>query len=181
MATCETSQSFPISWNLLKLMFIESVIPSNLLILCPPLLLPSVFPSIRVFSSESALHIRWPRYWRFSFSTSLSNEYSGLISFWMDWFDLLAVQGSLKSFLTPYNSVPTPFFSPWIESPTTSSLSGEHPFRNWNSDSCYTNKHIGLFRHCTLLIMGMLNNCTLHWMARETTLLRDFFVQRLVL
>ena len=102
----------PISWNLLKRMFIESVMPSNLLILCPPLLLPSVFPSIRVFSSDSALHSRWPTYWRFSFSTSLSNEYSGLISFWMDWFDFLAVQGSLKSFLTPYNSVPTPFFCP---------------------------------------------------------------------
>ena len=156
--------------------------PSNHLILCCPLLLlPSVFPSIRDFSNESALPIRWPRYWSFSLRTSLPNEYSGLISFWMDWLDILAVQGPLKRFLIPYNSVPTPSFHPWIESPTTSSLYGEHPFRNWNSDSSYTNKYIGIFRHCTLLITGKLNNCTLGWMAREITLSRDFFVQRLVL
>ena len=87
------------SWSLLKLMSIESVMPSNHLILCHPLLLPSIFPSIRVFSSESVLRIRWPRYWSFSFSISPSNEYSGLISFRMDWLDLLAVQGTLKSLL----------------------------------------------------------------------------------
>ena len=82
-----------------KLMSIESVMPSNHLILCHPLLLlPSVFPSIRVFSNESALHIRWPKYWSFSFNISPSSEYPGLISFRMDWFDLLAVQGTLKSF-----------------------------------------------------------------------------------
>ena len=76
----------------------QVMMPSNHLILCHPLLLlPSIFPSIRVFSNESALHIRWPKYWSFSFSISLSNEYSGLISFRMDWFDLLAVQGTLKS------------------------------------------------------------------------------------
>ena len=81
-------------------MSIKSVMPSNYLILCRPLLLPpSIFPSIRVFSNESVLHIRWPKYWSFSFSMSPSNEYSGLISFRMDWFDLLAVQGTLKSFL----------------------------------------------------------------------------------
>ena len=86
-----------ISWSLLKLMSIESVRPSNHLVLChPPLLLPSIFPSIRVFSNESALRIRWPKYW--SFSISPSNEYSGLISFRMDWLDLLAVQGTLKVF-----------------------------------------------------------------------------------
>ena len=79
--------------------------PSNHLILCRPLfLLPSIFPSIRVFSNESALHIRWPKYWNFSFSISLSNEYSGLISFRMDWFDLLAVQGTLKSVLQHHSS-----------------------------------------------------------------------------
>ena len=79
-------------------MSIKSVMPSNHLILCHPLLLlPSIFPSIRVFSNESALHIRWPKYWSFSFSISLSNEYSGLISFRIDWLDLLAVQGTLKS------------------------------------------------------------------------------------
>ena len=81
------------------LMFFESVIPSNHLILCHPLLLPSILPSIRVFSSESVLHIRWPKYWSFSFSISPSNEYSGLISFRIDWFDLLEVQGTLKSLL----------------------------------------------------------------------------------
>ena len=90
----------PISQNLLKLMCIESVKPSNHLILCNPLLLlPSVFPSIRIFSNESALHIKWSKYWTFSFSISPSNEYSGLISFRIDWFDLLAVQGALKSLL----------------------------------------------------------------------------------
>ena len=94
---CQASLSFTISWILLKLMSIESAMPSNYLILCHPLLLlPSIFPSIRVFSNESALRIRWPKYWNFSFNISPSNEYSGLISFRMDWFDLLAVQGSLK-------------------------------------------------------------------------------------
>ena len=93
------------SRNLLKLMSIESVMPSNHLILCHPLLLlPSIFPSIRVFSNESVLHIRWPNYWSFIFSISPSNEYSGLISFWMDWFDLLAVQGTLKSLLQHHSS-----------------------------------------------------------------------------
>ena len=97
---CQSSLSFTISWSLLKLMSIESEMASNYLILCYPfLLLPSVFPSMRVFSSESVLHIRWPKYWSFSFSISPYNEYSGLISFRMDWLDLLAVQGTLKSLL----------------------------------------------------------------------------------
>ena len=92
--------SFTISWRLLRLMSIESVMPSNHLILCRPLLLPpSIFPSIRVFSNESALQIRWPKYGRFSFSINPPNEDSGLISFRIDWFDLLAVQGTLKSLL----------------------------------------------------------------------------------
>ena len=96
----QASLSFTVSQSLLQLTFIESVMPSNHLILCRPLLLlPLVFPSIRVFSNESVLCIRWPKYWRFSFSISLSNEYSGLISFRMDWLDLLAVQGTLKSLL----------------------------------------------------------------------------------
>ena len=86
--------------SLLKLMSIELVMPSNHLILCHPLLLqPSIFPSIRVFSNESVLHIRWPKYWSFSFSISPSNEYSGLISFRIDWFDILAVKGTLKNLL----------------------------------------------------------------------------------
>ena len=93
------------SWSLLKLISIESVTPSNHLILCRPLLLlPSVFPSIRVFSNESILHIRWPKYCSFSFSISPSNEYSELISFRNDYFDLLTVQGTLKSLLQNYNS-----------------------------------------------------------------------------
>ena len=99
-AACQASLSFTISWSLLKLMSTESVMPSNCLILCCPLsLLPSIFPSIRVFSNESALRIRWPKYWSFSFSVCPSNEYSGLISFRIDWFDLLAVQGTLESLL----------------------------------------------------------------------------------
>ena len=92
-AACQASLSITNSQSLLKLMFIESVMPSNHLILCCPLLLlPSLFPIIRVFSNESVLHLRWPKYWSFSFSISPSNEYSGLISFRMDWLDLLAVQ-----------------------------------------------------------------------------------------
>ena len=95
-----TSLSFTISQSLLKLMSIESVMPSNHLILCLPLLfLPSIFPSIRVFSSELALQIRWPKYWNFSVCISPSNEYSGLISLRIDWFDLLAVQVTFKSIL----------------------------------------------------------------------------------
>ena len=91
-AACQASLSITNSWRLLKLLSIESVMPSNHLILCHPLLLlSSTFPSIRVFSNESVLHIRWPKYWSFSFSISPSTEYSGLISFRMDWFDLLAV------------------------------------------------------------------------------------------
>ena len=97
--------AFTISQSLLKLMSIESVMPSNHLILCCPLLLLlSVFPSIRVFFSESVLHIRWPKYWSFSLSISPTNEYSGLISFRMDWFDFLVVQGTLKSLLQHHSS-----------------------------------------------------------------------------
>ena len=99
-AAHQASLSINNSWSLLKLMSIESLMPSNHLILCKPLLLwPSIFPSIRVFSNESVLHIRWPKYWSFSFHINRSNEYSGLISFRIDWFDLLAVQGALKGLL----------------------------------------------------------------------------------
>ena len=101
----QASLSITNSCSLLKLMSLESVMPSNHLILCPPLLLPSwIFPSIRVFTNESVLCIRWPKYWSFSFSISPCNEYSGLISFRMDWLDLLAVQGALKSLLQHYSS-----------------------------------------------------------------------------
>ena len=99
-AAHQSSLSFTISWNLLKLMSIESVMPSNHLILCCPLLLlPSIFPSIEVFSNELALPIKCPEYWNFSFSISPSNEYPGLITFRIDWFDLLAVQGTLNGLL----------------------------------------------------------------------------------
>ena len=97
---CQASLFFTVSWSLLKLMSIESVMLSNHLILCHPiLLLPSIFPSIRIFSSESALHIGWPKYWSFSFSISPFNECSGLISFRIDWFDLFAVKGTAKGLL----------------------------------------------------------------------------------
>ena len=103
-AACQASLSFTMFWSLLKLMSIESVMPSNHFSLRHPLLLlPSIFPSLRVFSNESALCIRWPKYWSFSFSISPSNEYWGLISFRIDWFDLFAVQVTLKSLLQHHN------------------------------------------------------------------------------
>ena len=104
-AAHQASLSITNSQSLLKLTSIESVMPSNHLILCRPLLLPpSIFPSIRVVSNKSVLRIRWPKYWSFSFSISPSNEYSGLISFRMDWLDLLAVQGTLKSLVQHHSS-----------------------------------------------------------------------------
>ena len=102
---CQSSLSITNSWSFFKLISIEPVMLSNLLTLCHPLLLlPSIFPSIRVFSNKSVFHIMWPKYWSFSFSISPANEYSGLISFRMDWLDLLAVQGTLKSFLQHHSS-----------------------------------------------------------------------------
>ena len=110
---CQASLSISNSRGPLKLMSIEVVIPSNLLILCHPLFLsPSIFPSIRVFSNESALHVRWPKYWCFSFSISPSNEYSGQISFRMDWLDLLEVQGTQESSPTAqFKSINSSFLS----------------------------------------------------------------------
>ena len=102
---CQAFLSMTNSWSLFKLMSFELVMPSNHLILCCAILLqPSIFPSIRVFSNEWALHIRWTKYWSFSFSISPSNEYSGLISFQMDWLDLLELQGTLKSLLQHHSS-----------------------------------------------------------------------------
>ena len=104
-ATCQASLTITNSWSLLNLTSIKLVIPSNHLVLCRPLLLlPSVSPSIRVFSNESALQIRWPKYWHFSFSISPSSDHPGLISFRMDWLDLLAVQGILRSLLQHHSS-----------------------------------------------------------------------------
>ena len=102
-AAHQASLSFTISWSLLKFMSFESVMPSNQLVLCHPLLLPSIFPSIRVFCNELTLPIRWPKHWSFSFNIS-PNEYSGLISFGIDLFDVLAVQGTLKSLLQHHSS-----------------------------------------------------------------------------
>ena len=116
------SLSFTISQSLLKLMSIESVMPSNHLILCHPLLLPSIFPSIRVSYNESVLHIRWPKYCSFSFRTSPSNEYSGLVSFRIDWLDLLAVQGTLKSLLQHHSSKASILCSAFFYSPTLTSI-----------------------------------------------------------
>ena len=104
-AAHQVSLSITNSWRLIKLTSIELVIPSDNLILCHPLLLlPLIFPSIQVFSNESVLCIRWPKYWSFSFNNSPSKEYSGLISFWIDWFDLFAVQGTLKGLLKHHSS-----------------------------------------------------------------------------
>ena len=119
---CQTSMSITNSQSLLKLMSIESMMPSSHLIYGPLLLLPSIFPSIRVFSKKSVLRIRWPKYYSFSFSNSPSNEYSGLISFRMDWLDLLAVQGTLKSLLRHHSSKASvlrhsPFFIVQISHP----------------------------------------------------------------
>ena len=122
-AACQASLSITNSRRLLKLMSIESVMPSNHLILCHPLLLPpSIFPNIRVFSSESVLPIRWPKYWSFSFSISPSSEYSGLISLRMDWLDLLAVQGTLKSLLQhQFKSISSSVLS-FLYGPTLTSI-----------------------------------------------------------
>ena len=123
-AACQASLSITNSQSLFKLTSMESVMPSNYLILCHPLLLlPSSFPSIRVFSNELALHIRWPKYWSFSFNISPSDEYSGLISFRMDWLDLLAVQGTLKSLLQHHNfkSINSSALS-FLYSPTLTSI-----------------------------------------------------------
>jgi len=127
IAARQDSLSITNSWSLLKLMSVESVMPSIHLIFCLPLLLlPSVFPSIRVFSHESALRIRWPKYWSFSFNISPSNEYLGLISFkMMDWLDLLAVKGTLKSLFQDYSSKASIL---WCSAFFTVQLS--HPYMN---------------------------------------------------
>ena len=122
-AACQASLPITNSRSLLKGMSIEWVMPSNHLILCRPLLLLcSIFPSIRVFSNESVLHIRWPKYWSLSFSISPSNEYSGLISLRMDWLDLLAVQGTLKSLLQHHSSKASILRHCFLYSPTLTSI-----------------------------------------------------------
>ena len=151
-AACQTSLSITNSWSLLKLMFIESVMPSNHFILCCPLLLPpSIFPSVRVFSNESVLHIRWPKYWSFGFSISPSNEYSGLISFRMDWLDL-AVQGTLKSLLQHRNSKAS-----ILQLPAFFIVQLSHPYMT-------TGKTIALTRQTFVgKVMSLLLICCLVW------------------
>ena len=132
-AARQASLSITKSKSLLKLLSIESVMPSNHLILCHPLLPPSVFPSMRVFSSESALHIRWPKYWSFSFNTSPSNEYPGLISFRMDWLDLLSVQGSSP---TPqFKSINSLVLS-FLYSPTLTSIHDHRKNHSFDPIAC---------------------------------------------
>ena len=159
----QASLSITNSQSLPKLMSIESVMPSNHLILCHPLLLlPSIFPSIRVFSNESVLHIRWPKYWCFTFSISLTNEYSGLISFRMHWLDLLAVQGTLKSLLQHHSSKASilqgsAFFivqlsHPYMTTGKTIALTRQSPhssfYSSWGTPSCHGN--VCLYRNLTM-------------------------------
>ena len=161
----QASLSFTNSWSLLKLMSIESVMPSNHLILCHPLLfLPSIFLSIRVFSNESALHIRWPKYWSFSFSICLSNEYLGLISFRIDWFDFLAVQGTLKSFLQHHSSKAS-----ILRHPAFFVVQLSHPYMT-------TGKTIGLTRQTFIgkvmsLLFNMLSQLVIAFLPRGKHLL----------
>ena len=155
---CQASLSLTNSWSLFKLMSIELVMPSNHLILCRALLLlPSTFPSIRVFSNESVLRIRWPKYWSFSFNISPSNEHPGLISFRMDWLDLLAVQGTLKSLLQHHSSKASIL---WCSAFFTVQLS--HPYMT-------TGKTIALTRHS--LLFNMLSRLIIAFLTRSKHLL----------
>ena len=159
-AACQVSLSFTISQSLLKRKSIESVMPSNHLILCRPLLLlPSIFPNIRVFSNESALRIRWPKYWSFSFNISPFNEHPGLISFRMDWLDLLAGQETLKSFLQYHSSKASIL---WHSAFFTVQLS--HPYMT-------TGKTIALTRQTFVgkvmsLLLNMLSRLVMTFLSR---------------
>ena len=148
-AACQASLSITNSQSLLKLMPIESVMPSNYLILCHPLLLsPSIFSSIRVFSNESVLPMKWPKHWSFSFSISPSDEYSGLISFRIDWFDLLAVQGTLRvSSNTMFKSINSLALS-FLHSPTLTSVRDYWKNHSFNyMDLCRQRDFAGCFFH----------------------------------
>ena len=152
------------SWSLLKLMSIQLVMPCNHLILCHPLLLPSIFPSIRIFSNESVLCIRWPKFWSFSFSISLSNEYSGLISLRNNWLDLLAVQGTLKSLLQHHSSKASML---WCSAFFTVQLS--HPYMT-------TGKTIALTKRTFVgkvmsLLLNMLSRLVITFLPRSKCLL----------
>ena len=146
---------------LLKLMSIESVMPSNHLILCRPLpLLPSIFPSIKVFSNESVLPIRWPKYWTFSFSISPFNEYSGLISFRMDWLDLLAVQGTLKSLFQQFKSINSSALS-FLYSPTLTSI---HDY--WKTIALTTQTFVSKVMSPLFNMLSRLVTVSTYWLFR---------------
>ena len=161
-AAHQASLSITNSRSLLKLMSIKSVMPSNHLILCRPFLfLPSIFPSIRVFSNEPVLRIRWPKYWSFSFSITPSNEYSGLISFRMDWLDLLAVQGTLKSLLQHHSSKASIF-----QSSAFFTVNLSHPYVT-------TRKNIALTRQTFVgkvmsLLFNMLSKLAIAFLPRNS-------------
>ena len=164
-AACQASLSITNSQSLLKLMSIESVMPSNHLMLCRPLLLPpSIFPSIRVFSNESALHISWPKYWSFSLNISPSNEYSGPISFRMDWLDLLAIQGTVKSHLQHHSSKAS-----ILQCSAFFTVQLSHPYMT-------TGKTIALTRRTSVdkvlsLIFNMLSRLVITFLPRSKNLL----------
>ena len=164
-AVGQTSLFIANSWSLFKLMSIESVMPSNHLILCCPLLLPqSIFPSIRVFSNESVLHNTWPEYWSFSFSISPSSEYSGLISFRMDWFDLLAIQGTLKNLLQHHSSKASTL---WCSSFFTVQLS--HPYTTTGKTRALTRwTFVG---KTIFLLFNMLSRLVITFLPRSKRLL----------
>ena len=162
-AARQASLSFTISWSLIKLMSIELVMPSNHLILL--FLLPSIFTSIRVFSNELALRIKWPKYWSCSFSISPSNKYSGLISFGIDWFDLLAVQGTLKSLLQHHSSKAS-----ILRCPAFFTVQLSHPYVT-------TGKTIALTRWTFVgkvmsLLFNMLSRAAIYWVTQSRTRLK---------
>ena len=178
-AACQASLSFTISQSLLKFMSIESVMLSNHLILCHPLLLlPSLFPRIRVFSNEPVLRIWWPKYWSFSFNISSSNDYSGLISFRIDWFDLLAVQATLKSLLQHHSSKAS-----ILQCSAFFTLQLSHPYMTNGKTTALTRltsvgKVISLLfnKLCRLVITFLPKLASFHFMA-AVTICSDFGAQ----
>ena len=165
MVARQASLSITNTWSLLKLVSIESVMPSNHLILCCPLLFPpSIFPSIRVFSNESVLHIRWPKYWSFNVHISPSNEHPGLISFRMDWLDLLAVQGTLKSLLQNHSSKVSIF---WRSAFFTVQLS--HPYMTTGKIIVLTK--LNFFGKVMSLLFNMLSRLVITFLPRSKCLL----------
>ena len=166
-AACQASLSITNSWSLLRLMSIESVMPSSYLILCCPLLPPSIFPSIRVFSNGSALRIRWPEYWSFSLNISPSNEYSGLISFRIDWLDLFAVQETLKSLLQHHSSKASV-----LRRSTFFIVQLSHPYTTTGKTIASTRwTFVG---KVTSLLFNMLSRLVITFLPRSKCLLKNF-------